>query len=183
MLLFPNDGCLCRLCAMVSQRDGCWLTLVRLHQLSRDSSGGGSFAIGSGAYLWLPLFSFALLSGCGVLFVIFFFPLDPSAPPPPSMCTHTSLCYLLWRFSSVSPGQKGSPLLALYAVELLMVFLMAADGRRQPLALGLGAQRSFNKSKSSPAPLHQYFWSITMKVRWRSLVQKPVLCERRRNIW
>lgn len=81
MLLFPNDGCLCRLCVMVSRRDGCWLTLVRLHQLSGDSSGGGSFAIGSGAYLWLPLFSFALLSGCGVLFVIFFFPLI-QAPPP-----------------------------------------------------------------------------------------------------
>lgn len=66
----------------------------------------------------------------------------------PSMCTHTSLCYLLWRLCSLSPGQKGSPLLALYAVELLMVFLMAADGRREPLALGLGVQRSFNKSKS-----------------------------------
>lgn len=64
------------------------------------------------------------------------------------MCTHTSLCYLLWRLCSLSPGQKGSPLLALYAVELLMVFLMAADGRREPLALGLGVQRSFNKSKS-----------------------------------
>lgn len=118
-----------------------------------------------------------------VCYLSYFFSPLIQAPPSPCMCTHTSLCYLLWRFSSVSPGQKGSPLLALYAVELLMVFLMAADGCRQPLALGLGAQRSFNKSKSSPVPLHRYFWSITVKVRWRSLVRKPVLCERRRNIW
>ncbi len=48
----------------------------------------------------------------------------------------------------MSPGQKSPPLLALYAVVLLMVFLMAADGRREPLALGLGVQRSFNKSQS-----------------------------------
>lgn len=48
----------------------------------------------------------------------------------------------------MNPGQKGSPLLAFYAVALLMVFLMAADGRREPLAPGLGVQHSFNKSKS-----------------------------------
>lgn len=48
----------------------------------------------------------------------------------------------------MSPGQQCPPLLALYAVKLLMVFLMAADGRREPLALGLGVQSSFNKSQS-----------------------------------
>lgn len=48
----------------------------------------------------------------------------------------------------MSPVQKCPPLLALYAVKLLMVFLMAADGRREPLALGLGVQCSFNKSQS-----------------------------------
>lgn len=70
---------------MVSCRDGRWLALVRLNWLSRDSSGEGSPAIGSGVYLWLPLFSlsppfffFALISTCNVLFVIFFFPLIPA---------------------------------------------------------------------------------------------------------
>lgn len=41
-----------------------------------------------------------------------------------------------------------SPITGLYAAVLLMVFLMAADGRREPLALGLGVERSFNKSQS-----------------------------------
>lgn len=48
----------------------------------------------------------------------------------------------------MSPGLNSPLLLALYAVELLMVFLMAADGNRERLALGLGVQSSFNKSQS-----------------------------------
>lgn len=53
--------------------------------------------------------------------------------------------YRLWPEKSPRPPP---PLLVLYAAVLLMVFLMAADGRREPLALGLGVQRSFNKSQS-----------------------------------
>lgn len=81
-----------------------------------------------------------------------------------SMCTHTRLCYLLWRLCSTSPGQKSPPLLALYAVVLLMVFLMAADGRREPLALGLGVQRSFNKSQSVLC----HYINIFGQLLWRS---------------
>lgn len=80
------------------------------------------------------------------------------------MCTHTSLCYLLWRLCSMNPGQKGSPLLAFYAVALLMVFLMAADGRREPLAPGLGVQHSFNKSKSVLC----HYINIFGQLPWRS---------------
>lgn len=48
----------------------------------------------------------------------------------------------------MSPSQKSPPLPTLYAVELLMVFLMAADGRGERLARSLGVQCSFNKSQS-----------------------------------
>lgn len=113
-----------------------------------------------------------------MLFVIFFFPpfdppLDPTKPSPlpPSplyvQYLHKAGLFTIEIFYCEPwPTKKaGSPLLALYAAELLMLSLMVADGRRQPLALGLGARRSFNKSKS--VPLHQYFGSITVKVRWR----------------
>lgn len=160
MQLFPNDGCLCRQCVMVSCTDGRWLTLVRLNQLSRDSSGEGQFAIGSGVYLCLPLFFlsffFSSIRMWGITCHIFLFCIpSPSFPlsllffPLVSVCTHTlgstiyyGDCVLrLW-------PEKSPPLPALYAVALLMVFLMAADGRREPLALGPGVQRSFNKSQS-----------------------------------
>lgn len=81
--------------------------------------------------------------------------------------TYTKLGYLPWAFSPVSPGQQkkeGSPLLALYAAELLMLSLMAVDGRRQPLALGLGARRSFNKSKSAQC----HYINILGQLPWRS---------------
>lgn len=32
-------------------------------------------------------------------------------------------------------------------------------------------------------PLHQYFWSITVKVRWCSFAPEHVVCGHRRNIW
>lgn len=32
-------------------------------------------------------------------------------------------------------------------------------------------------------PLHQYFWSITVKVRWCSYAPEPVVCGHWRNIW
>lgn len=57
--------------------------------------------------------------------------------------------YLLWRLLFYEPWpEKVPPLRALYAAALLMVFLMAADGRREPLAPGPGVLRSFNKSQS-----------------------------------
>lgn len=80
------------------------------------------------------------------------------------MCTHTSLCYLQWRLFSMSTRQKSPPLLPLYAVELLMVFLMAADGRRERLALGLGVQCSFNKSQSVLC----HYIDIFGQLLWRS---------------
>lgn len=102
-----------------------------------------------------------------------------SLPPSPpslscfllvSMCTHTRLCCLLWRLCSTGSGQKSPPspplppLLVLYAAVLLMVFLMAADGRREPLALGLGVQRSFNKSQSVLC----HYINIFGQLLWRS---------------
>ena len=100
--------------------------------------------------------------------------LDPISFPlsPPSisffllgpMGTHTRLCYLLWRLCSTGSGQKSPPLPALYAVVLLMVFLMAADGCREPLALGLGVQRSFNKSQSVLC----HYINIFGQLLWRS---------------
>ena len=84
--------------------------------------------------------------------------------PAPFMCTHTSLCYLQWRLFSMSTRQKSPPLLPLYAVELLMVFLMAADGRRERLALGLGVQCSFNKSQSVLC----HYIDIFGQLLWRS---------------
>lgn len=83
----------------------------------------------------------------------------------------------------MSPGLKGPLLLVLYAVELLMVLLMAADGNRERLALGLGVQRSFNKSQSVQCHYINIFWSITAKVRWCSFAQEPVVCGHGRNIW
>lgn len=83
----------------------------------------------------------------------------------------------------MSPGLKSPLLLALYAVELLMVFLMAADGNRERLASGLGVQRSFNKSQSVRCHYINIFWSITAKVRWCSFAQEPVVCGHGRNIW
>lgn len=83
----------------------------------------------------------------------------------------------------MSPGLKSPLLLALYAVELLMVFLMAADGNRERLALGLGVQHSFNKSQSVQCHYINIFWSITAKVRWCSFAQEPVVCGHGRNIW
>lgn len=68
----------------------------------------------------------------------------------------------------MSPGLNSPLLLALYAIELLMVFLMAADGNRERLALGLGVQSSFNKSQSVQCHYINIFWSITVKVRWCS---------------
>lgn len=128
-------------------------------RLVRVSSFFFILAIGSGAHLWLASFSpSALLSGCVVLFVILFFlPLTPTKPTPVPPYLHmygtyTKLGYLPLRLSPESSGQQeeeGSPLLAFYAAQLLMTSVMAADGCTQPLALGLGAPRSFNKSKSA----------------------------------
>lgn len=74
------------------------------------------------------------------------------------------LCYLLWRLCSASPALKSPPLPALYAAALLMVFLMAADGLREPLAPGLGVQRSFNKSQSVLC----HYINIFRQLLWRS---------------
>lgn len=74
------------------------------------------------------------------------------------------ICYLLWRLCSASPGQKSPPLPALYAAVLLMVFLMVADGLREPLALGLGVQCSFNKSQSVLC----HYINIFGQLLWRS---------------
>lgn len=63
-----------------------------------------------------------------------------------------------------SLARKVPPLLALYAVALLMAFLMAADGRREPLALGLGVQHSFNKSQSVLC----HYINIFGQLLWRS---------------
>lgn len=72
--------------------------------------------------------------------------------------------YLLWRLCSESSGQKIPPLPALYAIVLLMVFLMAADRCREPLALGLGVQCSFNKSQSVLC----HYINIFSQLLWRS---------------
>lgn len=100
-----------------------------------------------------------------------------------SICNQTTLSYWPRRLCSMSPGLKSPLLLALYAVELLMVFLMAADGNRERLALGLGVQRSFNKSQSVQCHYINIFWSITAKVRWCSFAQEPVVWGHGRNIW
>lgn len=123
----------------------------------------------------LPLFPPLLFYQDAVCYSsYFFFSLRPPSwsnqAPPPSLrmySTYTKLGYLPWTFSPVSPGQQkkeGSPLLALYAAELLMLSLMAVDGRRQPLALGLGARRSFNKSKSAQC----HYINILGQLPWRS---------------
>lgn len=64
-----------------------------------------------------------------------------------------------------------------------MVFLMAADGNRERLALGLGVQPSFNKSQSVQCHYINIFWSITAKVRWCSFAWEPMVCGHGRNIW
>lgn len=60
--------------------------------------------------------------------------------------------------------EKSPPLPLLYAVVILMVFLMAADGRREPLALSLGVHRSFNKSQSVLC----HYINIFGQLLWRS---------------
>ena len=114
----------------------------------------------------------SLFRTCCMICHIFLF-LDPISPSPPSIsffllvsvCTHTRLFYLLWRLCSTSSCQKKSPPLPFfYAVVLLMVFLMVADGLREPLALGLGVQRAFNKSQSVLC----HYINIFGQLLWRS---------------
>lgn len=102
---------------------------------------------------------------CVIMRHIFFSPSDPLDPtkPPPSLrmySTYTKLGYLPWTFSPVSPGQQkkeGSPLLALYAAELLMLSLMAVDGRRQPLALAL-ERGALLINQNQPSAITSIFW-------------------------
>lgn len=101
------------------------------------------------------------------------------------MCIHNnavplSMDVVFCKRRQKTKKQKRYPLQGLYGAVLLMVFLMAADGCREPLALGLGVQRSFNKSQSVLC----HYINIFGQLLWRSGgAPELVVCRRRRNIW